>query len=379
MPVPPLTDLISPVSADDVMAQELSYAQVIGLPATAWQPISIGREIMYINASVVASFSEVMQSGVVAGGFITYAKGGWLTLLCHELQETDRIEANYASGLITLTNSTGLPIPVSAGDVRVLNETTEKTYTSTAADTIPANGSIQLAFVADQPGTASNLTSTDVLSLVNTIPGVTPSFYENLVGQNEETDSALRTRARQANAKASPNGPAAAYEYFAKSTTRPDGTNVGVTRVNAKSVNGTIVLYLATPTGALTTTDAQYVFDNVNSNVVPTGMALFIPTPTCVELPFSVAIAFRKNPNSSALNQDIADRVEAAIVDYFASVPVGGDNALSFRGIFASTFMQIVRNAAGSDVYDAVVSNLSDVLLQENQIPVLSSFTVSWI
>lgn len=67
MPVPTLPELITPVTADTVMSQELAYAQVIGLPATAWQPISIGREILYINASVVASFSEVMQSGVVAG------------------------------------------------------------------------------------------------------------------------------------------------------------------------------------------------------------------------------------------------------------------------------------------------------------------------
>lgn len=379
MPVPTLPELITPVTADTVMSQELAYAQVIGLPATAWQPISIGREILYINASVVASFSEVMQSGVVAGGFIGYANGGWLTFLCHEFQETDRISASFAAGLIRLTNSTGIPVPLNAGDARILNETTEKTYTSTADTTVPANGSIEVPFIADQPGTASNLTSTDVLSLVNTIPGVTPSFYENLVGQDEEKDGALRTRARQANAKASPNGPAAAYEYFAKNALRPDGTNVGVTRVNAKSVNGTMVLYLATPTGALTTPDVEYVFTNVNSNVVPTGMSVFIPTPTCVEFPFGVAISFRKNPASSALNQDIADRVEAAIIEYFSEVPIGGDNALSFRGIFASTFLQLVRNAAGSDVLDAVVANLSNVLLQENQIPVLSSYSVSWI
>jgi hypothetical protein len=380
MAIPPLSELLVAVPRETIVAQQLEVAQAIGLPATAWEPISIGREVMHINAQIASNFSVVTQEGAVAGGFLTYANGAWLTLCAYETFDAARIESSSATGVIGMSNSTGVPYNFSAGAVRVLNEDSRKTYTNQTGGTVPAGGTLAtVSFVADEPGSASNLTSGDVLSLVTTVPGVTPYFVEELIGQNEEGDEALRIRAREANAKASPNGPADAYDYYAKTTNRPDGSSVGVTRTNRVEGNGTVTLYLADADGALTTTDRDTVFAHVNADVVPTGFTLLIPDPSCDELLVPVTLILTPNPEASAPHAETEENIRLAIVGYFATIPIGGDKAQSFQGVYLSTLIQLIRNAAGSDVLNVVVNApAANVALASEEIPVLGTYNVTW-
>lgn len=380
MPVPSLLELITPVPVTVIFDQSLGVARDLGLPETAWQPISIGREVIYINSQIASNFSLVMQGGVAAGGFLTYAQGQWLTLCAFEIFDTTRIDDSSATGKIGFSNSNITPFAFAIGAVRVLNETSGKTYTNQTSGTVPSGGSLDTTdFVADEPGAASNLTSTDVLSLVTTVPGVLPHFVENLIGQDAESDPALRIRARQANAKASPNGPADAYEYYAKTTVRPDGSAVGVTRTNKTQGNGTVTLYLADADGALTTTDRGYVFDNVNANVVPTGFTLIIPDPSCTEVVVPVTLTLTPNPQSTASHSATEATIRAAIIAFFATIPIGGAKSNSFQGIYVSQLVTIISGAAGDAVLNVVVNApTADLSLTSAQIPVLGTYTVSW-
>lgn len=380
MAIPPLAELLSYVPRETIVTQSLEVAQAIGLPATAWVPISIGRELLYINAQIASNFSVVTQEGAVAGGFLTYAKGQWLTLCAYEIFDAERIESTSATGKIGLSNSTGVPFNFVAGGVRILNENSRKTYTAQAGGTVPAGGNLtSVDFIADEPGDASNLTSTDVLSLVVTVPGVEPYFVEDLIGQNEEGDEALRVRSREANAKASPNGPQDAYQYFAKTTLRSDGSNVGVTRTNLVQGNGTVTLYLADADGALSSPDRQTVFDYVNANVVPTGFTVGIPDPSCQELSVPITITLTPNPDATASHADTEEDIRLAIVDYFATIPIGGDKAQTFQGIYRDTLVQLIRNAAGPDVLSVVIAApAANVPLTSNQIPIIGTYTPTW-
>ena len=200
-----------------------------------------------------------------------------------------------------------------------------------------------------------------------------------MIGQDEEGDEELRVRSREANAKASPNGPADAYDYFAKTTTRPDGSSVGVTRTNHVEGNGTVTLYLGDADGALTPTDRGYVFDNVNENVVPTGFTLLIPEPSCEELSIVLTIQLTPNPDSSVPQSTTEGAVQTAVVEYFATIPIGGDKALSFQGIYLSRLVQLILDAAGDAVLNVVVADpAADVPLQPFEIPVLGVYTPTW-
>jgi len=207
-------------------------------------------------------------------------------------------------------------------------------------------------------------------------------FVENLIGANEETDPALKVRAREANAKASPNGPADAYNYYAKTTERPDGSAVGMTRTNKIEGNCTVTLYLADADGALTSLDRGYVFDNVNENVVPTGFTLIIPDPTCTELSVPVTLVLTPNPDSSTPQATTEANILAAIVAYYATIPIGGAKSQSFQGVYLSTLIQLIRNAAGEAVLNVTMPlPTADVPMLSGQIPVLDAgdFNVSWL
>src|SRR5690349_1565403 len=381
--IPPLTELVVSIPVETIFSQSLHIAADLAMPETAWQADSVVREVIYINSQIAANFSVVMQEGVAAGGFLTYASGGWLTLCAYEIFDTERIESTSATGKIGLTNSEATPYAFSPGDVRVLNETNGKTYTNQTGGTVPAFGSLLTTdFVADEPGTGSNLVETDTLSLVTTVTGIAPVFVENLIGANEETDPALKVRAREANAKASPNGPADAYNYYAKTTERPDGSAVGVTRTNKIEGNCTVTLYLADADGALTSLDRGYVFDNVNENVVPTGFTLIIPDPTCTELSVPVTLVLTPNPDSSTPQATTEANILAAIVAYYATIPIGGAKSQSFQGVYLSTLIQLIRNAAGEAVLNVTMPlPTADVPMLSGQIPVLDAgdFNVSWL
>jgi phage-related baseplate assembly protein len=372
--------LLTPVETDTVVDQSLAIASALSMPVTAWQPIGVAREIIYINSQLVHNWSVVMVEGPVAGGFLTYSTGAWKTLCAWEIFDTDRNEASSATGIIRLNNASGVPFNVTPGSVRVLNETNQKTYTNQNSGVVPSAGSLStIEFVADDPGSGSNLTSADVLSLVVTVPGVTPEFFENLIGQDEETDQALDIRAREANAKASPNGPSDAYQYYAKTTRRDDGSLVGVTRTNKIEGNGTVTLYLADADGALNTDDRQDVFDNVNANVVPTGFTLLIPSPSCVELEIDLVMALTPNPESSSSHSDIEGRIGAAVALYLSSIDIGGNKAQSFQGVYWDTLLTIIRVAAGDDVLSVNLTTPgASVPLTSIQAPILGSVVYSW-
>lgn len=381
--IPTLPELVVQIPVETIFSQSLGIAAGIGLPESAWQPISIGREIIYINAQIASNFSLVMQQGVAAGGFLTYATGDWLTLCAHEIFDTDRIESSSATGKIRLRNASAVPWTFLAGGARVLNKTSNKTYTSTVGGTVPPGGYIDTTdFLADEPGTASNLTAGDVLQMVGTVPGVTPEWLQNLIGQDEETDPRLRTRSREANAKASPNGPGDAYNYFAKTTPRPgapDGVFIGVTRTNVVEGNATVTVYCADADGPLITSDRDLVFAYINGNVVPTGFTVIVPDPSCAVNSITLEIGLVPNPESSASRSDTEAAITNAVVAYFSIIEVGGDKAQSFQGIYRDTLIQLIRNAAGSAVLSvSLVLPATDVPLSSNEVPALAALVAHW-
>lgn len=377
MAVPTIEELFAPLTRDQVLASEIAIAQQLGLPVTAWQPVSIGREILYIDAQMVANFS-VTTSAAARGGSLQYATGGWLTLLAWNVYEVERIESSYATGSILLDNSTATPHTFAPGDVRVLNNTNGKTYTNTTGGTLVASGDLSLEFSADEPGTSSNLTSGDTLSLVVAIPGVTAAWEEDLIGQDEETDTALRIRCEESNAKASPNGPADAYNYYAKSTLRPDGTNVGVTRTNVVQANGTVTVYVADADGGLITGDVDLVQANLNANVVPTGFTAITASATTLDI--TIEMTLTKDPDATASNSDLENLITTAISGYFSSVPVGGDKSLAFGGVYLSTLITLTRVACGANVVDVVIdAPAADVALLPSQVPAINgTITFNW-
>ena len=176
-------------------------------------------------------------------------------------------------------------------------------------------------------------------------------------------------------AKASPNGPADAYSYYAKTAVRSDDTSIGVTRVNLVQGDLTITVYVADDSGPIDSADLTLVNTYIQENVVPTGYTATVlnATPVTVDI---VATVYR-SPNS-ALGQDDADTlVSDALIDYFAAAPIGGYVVLG-GFIFRSAIIgQIFDVAPGQIIKVDLTTPAADVPLNPEQVAVLGTVTVT--
>lgn len=360
-------ELMQPITAEEFLESEISVAADIGLPTTAWQELSVVREMLYVDAHSCAQVSS-STNPTVRGGLLDWAEGPWLTLLADQVYDVQRIVSDFASGTMTLGDTTGAPYSFDPGDIRVLNEDTDTTHTNTTGGTIPANGTVSVTMLADSPGTESNVTSASTLSLITSLPGRTVAYLTDLIGQDEELDPALRQRCRDSLGRASPNGPAAAYDYFAKSAVRSDGTTIGVTRTRRVESNGTVTLYVADADGVVISTDVDFILAAINLNCVPTGFTALVYSATL--LPVALAMTLTRDPNSTESDAAVEARITAAIIELFSIVPVGGKDSDSFKGVRISTLITTVRVAGGSAITDVVFSApSSDIALALNEVP----------
>lgn len=388
--MPSLRDLFTAKTRDEVLETILTVADEVGLPVTAWQPLEAAREIFEI---VAVAMSQYTQVGFVASAskLLTFATGQWLSLTTSEDYETDRIEATYATGTVRITNRSNVSYNIDPGVYHFLNDITGKTYSNnnTSTVTLPVySGSgafpfIDISIIADEPGSGSNAAIGDIASFVTPLPDVDCTNTTTFVGNDEETDEALRDRARAGNARLSPNGPKDAYDYFSKSALREDGTNVGVTRTRIYqpfSNRGNVSVYLASATGPVPgynsdfTTDVGRVQLNLLENCVPTGIIVSAVSAQAFGILINANIYLKAN--SVAQPTLVKAAVLSQLSSYFASLPIGGVELVSGSGgfVFLDAIIDQIYNAYPQDIVHVVITNTStDFILAINQVPVLAS------
>lgn len=378
MAVPTLNELFTPLTRDQVVASMIDVAEQLGLPITAWEAGSVGREILEICAQMVANQT---QTGAVAaaGGLLSYATGLWLTLLAYELYEVERTPATAGTGDLNMTNASGVTYTLAAGDVRGVNRTTGATYTSTTGGTLNSGGgTLTVTLVADLPGTDSNASAGEIDTLVTPLLGVTVTNPNAIVGTNEMTDAELVTLCRESVAKASPNGPQDAYSYFAKTTERSTGVLVGVTRVTVVQGNGTNYVYLASADGIVEASDVALVNTRIQTNVVPTGFTAVVSSATAqnVDVTATVYLAL----SSTLTNAEAQAAILEKLLAYFATIPVGGFSAgLQTNAIFLEAIIgQIFQAIPGQIVQVELTAPLADIGLSNNSVAVLTSSAASF-
>jgi phage-related baseplate assembly protein len=378
MTVPTLEQLYTPFTRDDVLAVQLQVASAVGLPVTAWQDGSVGREYLEIHAQSIANFSETSMPAAAAG-LLDYATGNWLTLTAFEQYEVTRISSTFGTTPVVLTNTSVNSYTLAAGDVRLYNVETGKTYTSTTGGTLaPGNvtaTTLELTIVADQPGTGSNASVGAISGFVTPIQGVTATNADPLVGTDEETDEALRIRCRESMAKASPNGPADAYNYFAKTATRAaDDSAIGVTRTNVVQGNGTNFIYVADSSGPIAAADVTEVDTYIQDNVVPTGFTAVTANATAVTVNVAATIYLRRG--TTLTTAELTTAIEERLTTYFALAPIGGYQA-GGGFIFTSAIIGQIFEASSEIVRVVLTDPAADVALDEDEVAVLGAVTVT--
>lgn len=369
-----LQTLFEPKTRDEILEQILGVAQAVGLPIEAWQEGSVGREMMAVFAQKLADYSLV-GARAAGGGLLGYAEEDWLTLLAAELYLVDRIPATSGTCTLLMTNASNVSYVLAAGEVRAVNSATGATYTSTTGGSLGVSSSLSVTVQADEPGTASNAAVGAIDALVTPLLGVAVANTSACAGTDEEGDEALRERCRESLGKASPNGPAEAYSYFAKIATRTDGSLIGVTRTNVVQGILTVTTYVADADGPIDSADLSDVDASIQENAVPTGYTAQTVNATAVTVPVTSTVYLA--PNSSLSISDLATAVEERLVAYFAAAPIGG-YVVSGGFIFRSAIIGEIFQAAPADIIKVDLAlPAADVALDQDEVAVLGTVTTN--
>jgi phage-related baseplate assembly protein len=379
MSTPSLNDLYTPLTLEQVMASILEVAGILDLPITAWQAEGVAREILTVIAQEMANFSEVVTP-MAAGGLLDFSRGVWLTLLADQLYDVQRIEATSGTTIENLTNTSGTAYTIAPGDLRFYNTVSGANYTNTTGGTLgakvgPVNGTLSITVQADIPGIESNAAIGEIGGISTPRQGVTATNAAPLVGTDQESDDSLRERCQESLARVTLSGPRDAYNYYAKTTFKPDGSNVGVTRTSVSDANATITVYLATASGVVPPSDVALVNTNIQANCVPTGFTATVVAADGVQIDVTATVYLSKG--STLDNTQAGLRVRTQLLAYFATIPIGGSNIGGGGQVFKNKITGQILDASSEFVQVTVSAPVADVPLDANQVAVLGNVTIN--
>lgn len=379
-----LEELITPMTVDEAKTAIYDALAARGVTTTGWKPGAVARTIIGALAIILSAFSE-LQASLARSGFLDLAEGAWLTLLARYVYDVERDTGSFATGTVTLTNTTGSIYSGDPGDLVFLNSTTGKTYRNTKAYSLGSMGMVTVDVEAIEIGTASYAAAGEIDALVTTLNGVEVENASALVGADEETDALLRLRCRESLGRLSPNGPKDAYAYFARSTTNSAGASIGVTRVREVPDGfGGVTVYVATASGGVTgdaddpDTDLGAIQEAFDENVEPIGITATATSATTLTVAVTYELWVRDTIGMS--ESEITTAVGASLTSAISDAPIGGerlDPEDSAGFVFVDTLEAAIDDAlpAGSIIKRTITLPAADVAVTAGQAPVVGTIT----
>lgn len=378
-----LDTLITPMTVDEAREALYAAAAARGVTTTGWKSGAVARTIIAGLSVVLASLSR-MQASIARMGFLETSEGEWLTQVAHYVYGVERDLGTQATGTLTFNNASGGVYSGAAGDLIVSCSANGKSYRNTASYTIGALATgVLIPFEAVEVGADSSAGAGQITTMVTSLTGVSVTNAAAFVGTDPEDDATLRLRCKEKLGALSPNGPADAYAYFARSATKADGTSAGVTRVRViPDGTGTVAVYVATASGAVTgtigdtTTALGAVDDSIQRNVVPLCVTANIASVTTVSVPVTYEIWVRSTIGMTTAQVQAA--ISAGITSFFASHPIGGEIIDSNPGyLYVDAIRAAIADAlpVWAIVKLTVTAPAANVALTASQVAVLGALT----
>lgn len=405
-----LNDLVSIASPASILSIELQLAQQLGLPTTAWQPLSMVRTTMAVTSNLYAQGSSLINLAA-QGGYASYAAlmvdvngqpiTTWMDLIASNNYNVVRVPITFASGPVPVNNGSSSPQAYGIGQLRFQNPTTGATYANTIAGTLLANTSNQQVQVqADQAfgGTIGTSGAGVVLILITPLPGITVSaLAASLVGQNAETNAALLLRSQNklgtlsvlgqlssTNTPPNPAGPRSAYAFVATSIPQASVANaawpytvtVPITRISLQIAAGVVVAYIANAAGAPSVADTLAVNAALQFLVEPDGVT--VVTIAAQNFPVNIAYTVYVRSGGTLTPTQIQNNISTALALYFASVPIGGITTSTSNIVPINEVVQTIMNANGGTLDVSLTANGGTgnlAVAQPFYVPVLGTLT----
>lgn len=385
-------DILKPLEAEDVIKLFLDLAKGIGLPVNAWQTGEPFRAILDVVGQGAVTIWNAGVLPLLGAIFLEYAEGDVLTFAAAQIYGTFRYSSTFASGIGTVTNSDLVSFyNFNPGDLRITNNITGKTYKNTTSGVLPSwSGSgpfptLDLTFIADESGAASTATAGS-FQLISSQPGLTVASAVEWVGQDQESDTDLRERARAQASINSLNTPKSKCEFIAKSTQRPDGSFIPVNRVKVPQPpgDGTVDVYVASVSGDVSAPDVALIQTAIEDKAEGLCETITVISATPVTVPITATMYVYSD--AGATNNAVQKAAGLALRDYFQKLPIGGDILVDNQvngTIFKSAVNGILKGSLDNDslyfvdVVDLDPGNSADRDLNFNEVAVLGSVVIN--
>lgn len=364
--------LTKPLTEEEVLESFLSILETLGLPARSWRTGGVVRTILRVVARTYSGFTSLMAAAIKSG-FLETAEGPWLTLLALHVFGVVRREATFATGTIQLTNGGGGIYAFNADEVRFLWPAEGKAYTNSEAFTLAPGETKGVAIRAVEVGAASSAPPGSITALETVLLGVTVTNPASVVGQDEEKDPELRTACRNKLAALSVRGPRGAYAYAVRQAVRPDGSAVDINRlsVSPSSSTGVVTVYVASPSGAPSAADLEYIEESIETYARPDSVTANVVAATEVPLTRTLTVWAKRTDGVSA--EDVKKLVEDALVTEIALYPIGGiPKPPDAQGYLYADFLAGVVKSAHASIYDVDGAG-ADVALSPGQVATLEA------
>jgi hypothetical protein len=319
-----VSDLVTPVTADQAEETLLLTIEGTGLKPRAWREGGSLRTILRVCAIIFAAFTKAIAD-LAAAGFLETSTGGWLTLLAYYVYGVTRINATFATGSVTLTNGGGGIYSVAAGAFRCTSNVTGKAYTNVSAFTLNPGDVLLVPVTAVELGSASSATPGTVTLFTTTpLAGVTCTNLAAIVGSDAEPDLVLQQRCKDKLATLSGLGPRGAYSYAVRSAVRGDGSIVDINRlsISPSSSTGVVTIYCASPAGAPLATDLDFVRASIELYARPDSVTCTVIGAN--PLPLSKTLTVWAIAQTGVSATDLSTLVSAALLSMITAYPIGG-------------------------------------------------------
>lgn len=368
-----LAALLVEETKEQIYAYAIGIAQSLGLPVSSWQAGDPTRSLYHVEATLLATLEKVVV-GYIKSAFLDYATGEWLEILAKQVFNVDVPPATYAETSLVLTNTAGGYYSIEPGDLTFKNSITGKTYRNSTGGILQSGPgtALTVSVVAEEAGSASSAGAAEIDELVTTLLGVTCSNPTAAVGVDKQDEEVTRQQCRDKLGSLSPNGPKEAYSYVARNADLTGTRGVTRARVYTPDAVGTVVVYLAGPSGAVSVPDRALVEDAIVKWSVPLTATPSVLSATNLVVPVTYQIWLYTSANRTVL--EVQADVAAALQQMFARRPIGGDVIVPGGpgALYQSIIESTIREAFPGHAFRVAVSSpATDVAMMAGEVAVL--------
>ncbi len=356
--------------AQKFLKRGLELATLAGLPVTSWRTGDPTLSDYTFIADLLGTIEDILVSNAKSA-FLSSAEGDWKKLHAQDNFGVSVPEATFAQPKITLKNNGFNFYPFAAGDLVCKATAINKTFrnaspgydpvTLAPADLNPG-ATVKFDLIADESGSNSSVGTNEVDALVTTLDSAVVILgSDSGAAQDAPDDDAIELLCEDSLGPLSPNGPAEAYAFVARTAKYTGTTEITRSTASLESETGNVTVAVASPSGPVTPTSvalAQTAVEKWANSIV--GIPLVVSS---AALPINVTAVF-----GGDLPSDFAAKATGAVVRLFKGTQIGGLVA-------RSKILQVVHEAVPEAVTIALSAPVADVQLlitPTPQVPVLS-------